>query len=211
MNTSRDYWEKCFNGINAETYDFSLGKPAASLANFCVNYLNTGIRVLDLGCGGGRNAHFLAEQGFNVSGVDISEKAVEFCRKRFAISNLSGTFVQGTFNNIPFPENHFSGVVCIAGLDHVTLEIAHTSIGEIRRVLDPEGVFLITFDPPDTDEDILHEAEILPDGMLHFIKGRQSGMLFRRYKDNEIIELLGKRNIISFEHTAKGTRVIICR
>lgn len=207
----QDYWEHRFKGIDPETYDFSKSKPAATLAGFYENYLKDGDTVLDLGCGGGRNAHYLAQRGYNIHGVDIAVGAVEFCQKRFARYNLSGTFKQGTFDNIPFPDDHFLGVICIAALDHITIECAQASITEIRRVLAASGVILLTLDPPETDEDILDEAEVLPDSTMKFIRGEQTGMLFRRYQNEEIKSLLGEQNIISFDHTENGDRVIVCR
>lgn len=101
-------------------------------------------------------------------------------------------------------------MICIAALDHVTFEYAEAAIAEIRRVLAPDGAVLLTFDSPDTDEDILDEAEVLPDGTLKFVRGKQDGMLFRRYEDREIKLLLGEQHIISFDHTDDGTRVVVC-
>jgi ubiquinone/menaquinone biosynthesis C-methylase UbiE len=210
MLNPRDYWERCFKEINPETYDFSQSKPTSVLPGFCENYLKAGTTVLDLGCGGGRNAHYLAYRGYKVYGVDIATEAVEFCRKRFARYNLSGTFKQGTFDHIPFPNDYFTGVICIAALDHVTFECAQAAMAEIRRVLTPSGVVLLTFDPPDKDEDILDEAEVLANGTLKFVRGKQAGMLFHRYEDREIQLLLGEQHIISFDHTDNGARVIVC-
>lgn len=211
MVSPQDYWDSCFRGIDAETYDFSESKPAAALVDFCDNYLEEGVSVLDLGCGGGRNAHYLAQRGYRVYGVDISAAAVEFCQKRFARFNLSGTFKQGTFNHIPSSDNYFAGVICIAALDHVNSQTAKASIIEIRRVLVPGGVMLLTFDPQHIDEDILHEAEVLPDGTLKFVRGKQRGMMFRRYKNLEIKSLLEEKNIISFNTSKEGSRIVVCR
>ncbi len=83
-------------------------------------------------------------------------------------------------------------------------------MAEIRRVLMPNGVVLLTFDPPDQDEEILDEAEVLPDGTLRFVRGKQAGMLFHRYKDEEIKSLLGEQHIISFDYSDEGDRVIVC-
>lgn len=211
MIEPRDYWESCFEGMDAESYDFSKSKPASVVVGFCDNHLKDEAIVLDLGCGGGRNAHYLAQRGYKVCGVDIAATAVEFCQKRFARFSLPGTFRQGTFDRIPFPDGVFSGVICVAAFDHVTLKTAQTSIVEVRRVLAPGGVILLTFDPLDTHEDILDEAEVLADGTLRFIRGKQAGMLFRRYKDEEIKSLLGEPGIISFDHAGSRTRVIVCR
>jgi len=211
MIEPRDYWESCLEGMDPKSHDFSESKPASVVVDFCDNYLKDEAVVLDLGCGGGRNAHYLAERSYKVCGLDIAATAVEFCRRRFARFSLPGTFRQGTFDRIPFPDGFFSAVICVAAFDHITLEIAQISIAEVRRVLAPGGVILLTFDPPNTDEDILDEAEMLPDGTLKFVRGKQTGMLFRRYQDEEIKSLLGEPNIISLDHAGNGTRVVVCR
>ncbi|MBN1619809.1 class I SAM-dependent methyltransferase [candidate division WOR-3 bacterium] len=210
MNASKEYWEKRFKGFDFETFDFSNSKPAQPLVNFCKNHTKRGDRALDLGCGGGRNSQYMAQQGLEVYGVDISLSAVEFCRKRFEKFNLEGKFESGTFDKIPFPDKYFSFVVCIAAFDHDTYENAKKSIIEIRRVIAYRGLILFTFDPPDTDEDILDEAEVLHDGTFNFIRGEQEGMLFHRYKDDEIRLLVGEESIASFERSDDGTRVVVC-
>ncbi|MCD4847086.1 MAG: methyltransferase domain-containing protein [Candidatus Aegiribacteria sp.] len=211
MNEPLEYWDNLFRDLDPETMDLPRSLPASALPDFCDRYLKKGDRVLDLGCGSGRNAAYLAGRGFLVCGVDIAQGAVEFCVKRLAQLQLSGVFKQGTLENIPFPDNEFTAVVCIASLDHVTLDCASKSIDEIRRVLSESGVMLLTFDPPDTDEDIVDEAEILPDGTLKFVSGDQKGMLFRRYSDREITDLVGEENIISFNNTRSGGRTVVCR
>ncbi len=211
MISARDFWESRFGAIDPETYDFSRSQPSAVLAGFCETYLEDGATVLDLGCGGGRNAHYLAQEGYKVCGVDIAAEAVEFCRKRLLRHALSGTFEQGTLDHIPFPDDSFAGVICIATLDHVTFASAQAAMVEIRRVLAPNGVILLTFDPSDQDEEILDEAKTLPDGTLRFVRGEQAGMVFRRYTDEEIKRLLGEQCIISFDYSDWGDRVIVCR
>ncbi|MCK4807426.1 MAG: class I SAM-dependent methyltransferase [Candidatus Aegiribacteria sp.] len=211
MNEPREYWDSLFRGIDPETMDFSLSRPASVLPDFCDRYLQRDDRILDLGCGGGRNACYLADRGYRVYGVDIAPAAVEFCIKRLERHHVSGIFRQGTIDSIPFPDNIFAAVICIATMDHVTLECARISIDEIRRVLSDDGVMMLTFDPPDTDEELIDDAEVLPDGTLKFIRGDQAGMLFRRYTDQEITDLLGENNIISFEHSKSGSRIVICR
>ena len=54
--------------------------PATVLGNFLV-YFN-GQSVLDLGCGEGRNSLFLANMGYKVTGIDISETAINTAKKR---------------------------------------------------------------------------------------------------------------------------------
>lgn len=203
------YWESYFNNIDLDSRGIQELKHAAVLESFCSEHLKAGSPVLDLGCGGGRNAIYLAKRGCEIYGVDISNAAVELCKKRLAKQGLSGDFKQGTCNDIPYPDDFFDAVICIASLDHVSLQTAQESITEIRRISSTRGIVLLTFDPLETDEDKLQETEVLPDGTLKFVRGKQKGMLFRRYEDEEIRQLLVDQDVISFKHTEGGARIII--
>ncbi len=211
MINPRDYWEEGFKNLKLQVYDFSKYGPAICLVKFCDNYLGSGSSILDLGCGAGRNAYYLSQRGYKVYGLDIAHSGLSFSKKLFNRLGLDGIFVQGSFDTIPFCNHCFSGIICIAALDHALYNTARLAMSEMRRVLKPNGVILLTFDPEDTDEDILDEAKVLSDGTLEFFKGKQKGLIFHRYKDLEINELVGEENIISFERTEKGTRIVICR
>ncbi len=65
------------------------------------------IKALDLGCGTGNNAKFLAENGFDIYGIDCSKSAVEICQETFLNNNLKGSFVTGDFLNLPYENNFF--------------------------------------------------------------------------------------------------------
>src|SRR6185295_18955992 len=53
----------------------TFGKPSAEIVELA-DTLPRGAAVLDLGCGEGRNALFLAERGFDVTAVDLSEHGI---------------------------------------------------------------------------------------------------------------------------------------
>jgi tellurite methyltransferase len=67
------FWENTYSQLNAlDTF----GEPAEELAQFH-DLLPAGASVLDLGCGEGRNALFLAGHGFQVTAVDISAAGIK--------------------------------------------------------------------------------------------------------------------------------------
>lgn len=211
VHASGEFWERVLSAKNPETADFSQSRPDENLRTYCDIYLKRKARILDLGCGGGRNAQYLAEEGCEVHGLDISPSAVSFCEGRLKRFNLNGTFKQGEITHIPYEDGIFDGIVCVAALDHVTMKGAKKAIKEMRRVKSPGSTIFITFDPPTRDEEIKGEAEKQEDGSLYFVKGEQKGMLFRRYSDDEIKNLIGVENIISFEYSHDGDRIIVCR
>src|SRR5882724_2806111 len=63
-------------------------------------------RALDLGCGTGHYSMYLAEHGFDVTGVDFSENALASARKEAAKRALAITFLQGDVRGLTamFPE-----------------------------------------------------------------------------------------------------------
>ncbi|MFD8595494.1 class I SAM-dependent methyltransferase [Kitasatospora sp. NPDC059646] len=79
----RDYWERFYTDRDRNV-PFFAAKPDESLAAQVDAGLIGPGRALDLGCGPGRNAVFLAERGFEVDAVDLSPAAVAWTRERAA-------------------------------------------------------------------------------------------------------------------------------
>lgn len=120
--------------------------------------------LLDLACGNGRDSFFLAEQGYQVTGVDMAPDALARLREALDLKtpNLNvpnpkttGPSIPPTVPDfrfadacaLPFPDNSF-GAVYNFGLLHVFTK-ARTEhrlkvMSEIRRVLKPGGLALLT-------------------------------------------------------------------
>ncbi len=65
-------------------------------------------KVLDLGCGTGvSRTKFLVDSGFNVTGIDFSEKMLKYARKNVP----EATFIQQDMTTIDFQENTFDGLI----------------------------------------------------------------------------------------------------
>jgi len=204
-----DYWSRKLQEVDIATFDFSTSKPRGPVVDFAREHMRPGATVLDAACGGGRNAHFLAENGFDVYGFDLSAVAVEFIKKRFEMFGLIGNFVVGSYAEFPYESDMFDSAICVAALDHDTMGNAGKAIAEMRRVLKPDGKMLLTFDPVEQMQDLREDAEILSDGTMNFVRGRAQGMLFRSYTNEEIKGLVGEDRIVSFKTVPDGDRIII--
>lgn len=99
-----------------------------------------GLRVLDVGCGGGFSCEFMARRGAIASGVDQSAKCIKQAQEHAAISKLPIEYQHGFAENLPYQPNSFDIVVCVDVLEHVA-DLRKT-ISEISRVLKPNGLFL---------------------------------------------------------------------
>jgi len=103
------------------------------------------MRVLDAGCGGGRNSEYLMRCGADVFGVDSDPIQVDRVRgvaARAAPSLPSTNFGVARLSDLPFPDNYFDAVICSAVLhfseDSTEFE---SGLSEMWRVLGPRGVF----------------------------------------------------------------------
>ena len=91
-------------------------------------------KLLDVGCGTGANLEMLAQFG-SAEGVDVSDDALEFCRRK-------GLTVQkGLAESLPYPDNSFDITTALDVVEHLDDDIA--GLKEMYRVTKPGGHSLI--------------------------------------------------------------------
>jgi SAM-dependent methyltransferase len=78
-------------------------------------------KALDIATGKGRNAFFLAERGFDVEAVDISEVAVAEARKRADERGLSIGFRQADLEKVELPETAYELILSFNYLDRLLI------------------------------------------------------------------------------------------
>ena len=103
-----------------------------------------GMRVIDAGCGGGRNLVYLLREGYEIFGCDQDRYAVEGVRAlaRELAPGLAGeNFQVAALERMPFPDAHADVVICNSVL-HFSRDEAHfrAMVAELWRVLRPGGM-----------------------------------------------------------------------
>jgi SAM-dependent methyltransferase len=98
--------------------------------------LPAGARILDAGCGSGRNMVDLARHGA-VTGVELSETSVRLARERNA-----GEVVEGSVMDMPFEDGTFDLTVSLDVIEHLQDDVG--ALRELRRVTKPGGALLVT-------------------------------------------------------------------
>ena len=98
-----------------------------------------GLRVLDVGCGGGLLAEEFARLGCAVVGVDPSEESLAAARKHAAAEGLTIEYQCATGESLPFADAAFDLVYCCDVLEHVA-DLGRV-IAESARVLQPGGIY----------------------------------------------------------------------
>lgn len=92
--------------------------------------------ILAIGCGTGAELEFLSKLG-DVTGIDYSQDAVDYCKKNNTVKVL-----QGDATSLPFQDDTFDLVVAFDVLEHIKDD--KKAVSDIFRVLKPEGYLYLT-------------------------------------------------------------------
>ena len=95
-----------------------------------------GLRILDAGCGTGRNLIEFGPLG-DARGIDSSPEAIEFCRRRGVLGAT-----EGRLESLPFDDGSFDLILATDVLEHI--EDDQSVMRELRRVAAPGACLLAT-------------------------------------------------------------------
>jgi SAM-dependent methyltransferase len=121
----------------AREYDETVPDAAelASLLEPFESRLPRESRLLDLGCGPGRDAAWFAARGHDVVGADLSVGQLQVAREQAPTARLA----QADMRSLPFVTDTFDGCWCLASLLHVPHLDVPEVLAEVRRVLRPDA------------------------------------------------------------------------
>lgn len=100
--------------------------------------------LLDAGCGEGFVVNFLAKEHpeLKISGVDISETAIEYAKEHFGDDAV---FRTGSVYKLPFSDNSFDAVLCSEVLEH--LDDPNRAMLELKRVARSNVIITVPHEP----------------------------------------------------------------
>ncbi len=106
--------------------------------------LQTGDQVLELGCGNGMVAEYIADQtGAHVTGIDYSPQGIEQAQRRTADQRDRLTFAVGDLNTLDLPAATYAAIISI---DSIYFSTDYTrTIREWRAALRPDGRIAILY------------------------------------------------------------------
>jgi SAM-dependent methyltransferase len=114
---------------------FIFGKSAAQFLAENYQYIPYEGSVLDMGMGEGRNAVFLAQKGYKVTGVDLSSVAV---KKSYLLAQEFGVKIKGvvaSLKDYKIPPASFDAIICFYWVDRSMTE-------KIKTWLKPGGILI---------------------------------------------------------------------
>jgi cyclopropane fatty-acyl-phospholipid synthase-like methyltransferase len=150
-STYGNFGEEVLAAVRADTYGRDIGQNSWLTAQEQERFgrdlaLAPGMRLLEVACGSGGPALYLAESfGVYVTGIDISEAGVAAAEAAASERGLSETATFQTVDAtgpLPFADESFDAVQCIDAINH--LRDRPAVLAEWRRVLRPGGLLLYT-------------------------------------------------------------------
>lgn len=138
-------------------------------------------KVLDAGCGGGRNLIYFLRNGYEVYGIDPNPNAISTVKQlsqTLTDANSKENFVVASAENLPFDDNYFDLVISSAVL-HFANNPDHfdNMIRSMWRVLKPGGYLFARLASDIGIEMLVHSLSngryLLPDGSERFLVNQQ--------------------------------------
>lgn len=163
MNMIRTDWNQRY--IDSDT-PWDSGRPSLELKAFLDQQKLKPGRILEIGCGTGTNAIYLAQLGFEVTAVDLSEVALEQARAKAKEASVSVNFIQCDITappdlGAPFP------FVFDRGTYHVVRSVNLKAFQKaVAAAVAPDGLYLVltgnanTNAPPDQGPPVVRAQEL---------------------------------------------------
>jgi SAM-dependent methyltransferase len=125
----------------------------------------SGLKVIDIGSGTGRNTNYLAELGNEAYGMDISKTAIKIAKERATALKLPipPTYhIQSIGDPYPFEDNSFDLALDVTSSNSLNERERASYLSETRRVLKPEGHFFVRALCKDGDQNAKNLIKLSP-------------------------------------------------
>jgi SAM-dependent methyltransferase len=192
-------WEHIFKARDWTRY------PSEDLVRFmAIHYFRApnraDVRVLDLGCGTGGNAWFLAREGFETHGIDGSPTAIEKAAHRLREDGLDAAFMTGDLAELDqrYDNSSFDVVTAAGVLQCNPLPASERILAQAFALLKPGGRVFATVTATGTSGEgsgtlvepgtftEIREGALRECGLVHFFTRDELTRLFAAFEDVSI-------------------------
>ena len=149
MNPTLSYYETNASNLS-KRYESA---DVATLHQTLLKTFTPNSKLLEIGCGSGRDASFMFEKGYNITAIDGSQKMIDEA-KTIHPSLEPHLFTMQLPHGLEFEPNSFDGIYSIATLMHLTQEEIYKTIKNIHTLLKEKGRFLfsVSIERDDTNQ-----------------------------------------------------------
>lgn len=142
MNDYYKAYEQRYQQVHARNLQWSSPIPSAIVSQIMEEFrINTESRILEIGCGEGRDAAALLERGHRLLATDVSPEAISWCRRHFPEYAEAFQVLDCLTDD---PEEQFDYIYAVAVVHMLVRDEDRDGFyGFLRRHLNPGGIALV--------------------------------------------------------------------
>jgi SAM-dependent methyltransferase len=160
-------WWDAFYADRSRPVPFFVDKPDESLVSYCDSGQIRPGRALDLGCGPGRNAIFLAAQGFEVDAVDLSPTAIAWARERARAADVDISLYCADAFTLDALTGPYQLIYDSGCFHHLPPHRRISYLALLERTLAPGGLFGLSCFAVGSMGSDLSDVDLYRQGRLH--------------------------------------------
>lgn len=185
----RRHWEGVYRETPLQELPWEEGQPSAELVELIESGIVEKGAALDICCGSGNNAIYLAKQGFSCHGIDISPTAISYARKKANGEGVSCQLISGNAAQLSYADNSFTLVFDRGCFHSMSPQERQAYIRGVHRVLRPGGKYQLLCFSSRSHRDYQPPYSFSPRDIKHYFSA-----------------LFYIRHIKEFSHQAEGAR-----
>ncbi len=140
-----------YNQIAKLYSEYTLNKLLQFQLTKFISLLPENGKVLDVGCGSGRDAAYFQEEGLNTIAIELADGMIEEAKKQ----NINA--IKMDLLDLKFLNNEFAGIWCMATLSNIPKSETKKIIKDFHKILKPDGVIYIAVKEGNTEEILTKE------------------------------------------------------
>ncbi len=175
-----EWWDEFYTD-RSKSIPFFQDIPDEELVAYCDRKVFSIGKALDIGCGNGRNSRYLASKGFYVSGIDISEKSINWAKELSGQYRDKLNFQCISLFEYVMDRKSFDFVMDSGCFHHIKPHRREQYLSNIQNCLKDDGYFLMTCFNEEGGADI-SDYDVYRDYSMH------GGLGFSEYKIKKILE-----------------------
>lgn len=145
---SSEWWTKFYSDPNRKCPFFTESPDENLIELIETRKILPPARVLELGCGNGRNSNYLANNGFEVDAVDFSETAIAIAKERSGKTNHSVKYYCQSIFDFDYSIKTYDFIYDSGCFHHIAPHRRPDFLSIIVRTLKPRGIFaMVCFAP----------------------------------------------------------------
>lgn len=139
----KERWEKAYKEIPFAELPWETNKPERELIKLIKKGKIKRGKVLDICCGSGTHSIYLAKKGFDITGIDVSSRAIKIARQRAKENRVKIKFLVGNALNLKLKNSSFDFIFDRGCFHHMPPKYRRKYIKDIYRILKPKGKYLL--------------------------------------------------------------------